>query len=68
VNRTGAVLSSGQSWRAPRKVAAVQVVRSSGRRLALPAPLVTEDQSDPEFDDKVRLIRTHWQEAMAKTG
>lgn len=68
VNRSGAVLSSGQSWRAPRKVAAVQVVRTSGHRLALPAPLVTDGQSDPEFDDKVRLIREHWHQAVGKAG
>jgi Bacterial PH domain len=66
VNRSGAVLTSGQGWKAPRKVAAVRVVRTSGHHLTLPAPLVTEDQSDPEFDDKVRLIRAHWQNAAGR--
>jgi hypothetical protein len=48
----------------PRLVAAVQVVRTSGHRIRLPAPLVTADQGDPDFDDKVRLIRSRWREAV----
>ena len=66
--RSGAVLSSQQRWRSGRKLAAVRIVRTSGHRIMLPAPLVTEDQSDPEFDDKVRLIQAHWQEATGKVS
>ena len=41
--------------------ATVRVARTSGRSLLLRAPLVTTWQSDPEFEDKVRLIHQWWQ-------
>jgi hypothetical protein len=50
--------------RGPRLVAAVRVVRTSGHRIRLPAPVVTADQGDPDFDDKVRLIKSRWREAV----
>jgi Bacterial PH domain len=40
-----------------KKVACVKIVRVSGRRIELPAPLVTRGQSDPYFDQKVRAIK-----------
>jgi hypothetical protein len=54
--------------RGPRTVAAVQIVRSSGHRIRLPAPLVTGSRDDPDFDDKVRLIKARWQEAVTGTA
>jgi Bacterial PH domain len=66
VTRSGAVLSSGQGWRPARTVAAIRIVRTSGHHITLPAPLVTGDQSDPEFDDKLRLIRARWQDATGR--
>jgi hypothetical protein len=51
-----------------RKVAVVRIVRARGHRIELPAPLVTEGQSDPDFTDKARLIRARWQEAVAGSG
>jgi hypothetical protein len=45
-------------------VAAVRIVRTSGHRTQLPAPLVTDSQDDPDFDDKVRLIKARWQKAV----
>jgi hypothetical protein len=50
--------------RGPRLVAAVRIVRTSGHRTQLPAPLVTDSQDDPDFDDKVRLIKARWHEAV----
>jgi hypothetical protein len=50
--------------RGPRVQASVRVVRTSGHRLRLPAPMVMAVQGDPDFDNKVRLIRTRWQEAV----
>jgi hypothetical protein len=49
-------------------VAAVRIVRTSGHRIQLPAPLVTDSQADPDFDDKVRLIKARWQQAVAGTA
>jgi hypothetical protein len=46
----------------------VQIVRTSGHRIRLPAPLVTDSQDDPDFNDKVRLIKAHWQQAVAGTA
>jgi hypothetical protein len=43
------------------RLATVRVTRTSGHSLLLRAPLVTAWQSDPEFNDKVRLIRQWWQ-------
>jgi hypothetical protein len=54
--------------RGPRTVAAVQIVRSSGHRTRLPAPLVTNSGDDPEFNDKVRLIKARWQLAVTGTA
>jgi len=39
----------------------VRVNRTRGHSLLLRAPLVTAWQSDPEFEDKVRLIHQWWQ-------
>jgi hypothetical protein len=46
-----------------RKVAVVQIVRDNGRRVELPAPLDSDYQHDPDFDDKVQQIREHWRAA-----
>ncbi len=54
--------------RGPRTVAAVQIVRTSGHRIQLPAPLVTSSQADPDFNDKVRLIKAHWQQTVTGTA
>jgi hypothetical protein len=54
--------------RGPRTVAAVQIVRASGHRIQLPAPLVTNSQDDPHFIDKVQLIKARWQQAVAGTA
>jgi hypothetical protein len=54
--------------RGPRTVAAVQIVRTSGHRIQLPAPLVTRSKDDPDFNDKVRLIKARWQQAVAGTA
>jgi hypothetical protein len=54
--------------RGPRTVAAVQIVRSSGHRIQLPAPLVTRSQDDPDFNDKVQLIKARWQQAVTGTA
>jgi hypothetical protein len=43
------------------KLYTVRISRSHGRRLVLPAPVVTAWQSDPKFDDKLRLIHQWWQ-------
>lgn len=40
----------------PSLLVSVQVVRTNGHRLKLPAPAVTGWQSDADFDDKVRLM------------
>jgi len=52
----------------PRTVAAVQLVRTSGHRIRLPAPLVTRTQDDPEFTKKAELIKGRWQQAVAGTA
>jgi hypothetical protein len=52
----------------PRTVAAVRIVRTNGHRIHLPAPLVTSSQADPDFDDKVRLIKERWQLAVTGTA
>jgi hypothetical protein len=39
----------------------VRIRRSHGRPLVLPAPVVTAWQSDPKFEDKLRLIHQWWQ-------
>jgi hypothetical protein len=49
-------------------VAAVRIVCTSGHRIQLPAPLVTSSQDDPDFDDKVQLIKARWQQAVAGTA
>jgi hypothetical protein len=54
--------------RGSRTVAAVRITRASGHPIQLPAPLVTDSQDDPGFDDKVRLIRARWQQAVTGTG
>jgi hypothetical protein len=54
--------------RGPRTVAAVQIVRTGGHRIKLPAPLVTRSQDDPDFNDKVRLIKARWQQAVTGTA
>jgi hypothetical protein len=54
--------------RGPGTVAAVQIVRISGHRIRLPAPLVTNSQSDSGFNDKVQLIKARWQQAVAGTA
>jgi hypothetical protein len=43
------------------RLATVRVNRTRGHSLLLRAPLVTAWQSDPEFDEKVRLIHQWWQ-------
>jgi len=43
------------------RLATVRVTRTRGHSLLLRAPLVTSWQSDPEFEDKVRLIQQWWQ-------
>jgi hypothetical protein len=63
--RSGVVSAHG---RGPRVVASVRVARTSGRRIQLPAPVVIAAQDDPEFDDKVRLIKTRWQQAVTGTS
>jgi Bacterial PH domain len=52
----------------PGTVAAVRIVRTSGHRMHLPAPLVTNSQADPDFDDKVQLIKERWQQAVTGTA
>jgi hypothetical protein len=42
------------------RLATIRVTRTRGHSLLLRAPLVTAWQSDPEFDDKVRLIHQWW--------
>jgi hypothetical protein len=64
-SRTRIVSSRG---RGPGTVAAVQIVRTSGHWIRLPAPLVTNSQTDPEFNDKVQLIKARWQQAVAGTA
>ena len=64
-NRTRVASPGG---RGPRTVAAVRIVRTSGHRIRLPAPLVTDSQADPDFDDKVRLIKACWQQAVTGTA
>jgi Bacterial PH domain len=54
--------------RGPRTVAAVQIVRTGGHRIQLPAPLVTRSQDDPDFNDKARLIKARWQQAVTGTA
>ncbi|HYB19004.1 MAG TPA: hypothetical protein VEF71_26540 [Streptosporangiaceae bacterium] len=61
-------IGSSPRRRGPRTVAAVRMVRTSGHRIRLPAPLVTDSQDDPDFDDKVRLIKARWQQAVAGTA
>ena len=68
VDRSGTVVSAARRNRAPRQVAAVQVVRTTGRPVTLPAPLVTADQDDPGFEDKVQSIRAQWQQATGRSG
>jgi len=46
----------------------VQIARTSGHRIKLPAPLVTASQDDPDFNDKVQLIKARWQQAVAGTA
>ena len=60
--------ASSPRGRGPRTVAAVRIVRTSGHRIQLPAPLVTDSQDDPYFDDKVQLIRERWQQAVTGTA
>jgi hypothetical protein len=43
------------------KLNTVRITQPRGRQLMLRAPLVTDWQSDPEFQDKVRLIRQWWE-------
>jgi hypothetical protein len=45
-----------------------RIVRASGHPIHLPAPLVTDSQADPDFDDKVRLIKERWQQAVTGTA
>jgi hypothetical protein len=61
---------SGQFRRARRqgsmagvraKLDTVRITRSQGRGLVLRAPVVTAWQSDPQFENKVRLIHQWWQ-------
>jgi hypothetical protein len=60
---------SARSARSPnRKVAAVRIHRTSGRRIELPVPAVTDSASDPDFEDKVREIRARWQKATLGIG
>lgn len=47
------------------KLFTVRVARSSGHSLLLRAPLVTAWQSDPQFEDKVRVI-DQWRSAYGK--
>ncbi len=54
--------------RGPGTVAAVRIVRTSGHRMRLPAPLVTNSQGDSGFNDKVQLIKERWQQAVAGTA
>jgi len=53
--------------RGPRTVAAVQIVRTSGHRIRLPAPLVTRSKDDPDFEDKVQMIKARWRQAVTGT-
>ena len=64
------VLSRVQSprGRGPRTVAAVQVVRTSGHRVRLPAPRVTRFKDDPDFQDKVQMIKARWRQAVTGTA
>ena len=63
-------IQSGSSprGRGPRTVAAVRIVLTSGHRIHLPAPLVTSSQDDPDFEDKVQLIKERWQQAVTGTA
>lgn len=60
------IVSSGGSG--PNTVAALQIVRTSGHRIRLPAPLVTKTQDDAEFTKKAELIKGRWQQAVAGTA
>jgi hypothetical protein len=51
----------GRSDGGRAKLATVRVLRSTGRPTLLRAPLVTPWQSDPQFEEKARLIRQYWQ-------
>jgi hypothetical protein len=62
--RSQRVSSSG---RGPRTVAAVEIVRTSGHRIKLPAPVVTDSQDDPDFADKAQQIKARWEQAVAGT-
>lgn len=53
----GVVLGAGDAAGRQGRLATVQVVRTSGRRLRLPAPLVTGWAADPDFDDKARQLQ-----------
>lgn len=45
------------------RLATVRVSRRHGHSLLLRAPLVTSWQDDPQFDDKVRLLRQQWRDS-----
>jgi hypothetical protein len=53
---TTVVSGAGSSGRQAR-LATIKVARVSGRRLLLPAPIVTGWASDPGFDDKARQLQ-----------
>lgn len=54
--------------RGPRTVAAVRVVRTNGHRIRLPAPRVTRSKDDPDFHDKVQMIKERWRQAVTGTA
>ena len=45
-----------------QRLATVRVARRRGRSVLLRAPLVTSRQHDPEFENKVRLLRQWWRD------
>jgi hypothetical protein len=51
---------------ANRKVATVRIQKADGHWLELAVPVVTGRDSDPDFTDKVRLIRDRWRAAIGR--
>lgn len=56
VARSSMRAGTSRNSRTPSLLITVQVVRTNGHRRTLRAPVVSGWQSDPEFDDKVRLM------------
>ena len=66
--RGGYISGARQGSNSAKKEMCVKVVRVSGRKVELPAPLVTRNQGDSDFDDKVRTIKAVWHGVRTGTG